>query len=64
MGRQVVRPIADTTVFDLRASRRGYRLNKLCASLCRPDNRAAFQRDEEAYMARCGLTEAEKQLIR
>ena len=64
MGRQVVRPIPDTTVFDLRASRRGYRLNKLCASLCRSDNRAAFQRDEEAYMARCGLSEAEKTLIR
>lgn len=64
MGRQVVRPIPDTTVFDLRTSRRGCRLNKLCASLCRPENRAAFQRDEEAYMARCGLSEAEKDLIR
>jgi protocatechuate 4,5-dioxygenase alpha chain len=64
MGRQVTRPIPDTTVFDLRASRRGYRLNKLCASLCRPENRAAFQRDEEAYVARCGLTEREKALIR
>ncbi len=44
MGRQVTRPIPDTTVFDLRASRRGYRLNRLCAALCRPENRAEFQR--------------------
>ena len=64
MGRQVVRPIRETTVFDLRASRRGYRLNKLCASLCRPENRAAFQQDEEGYMARAGLSESEKALIR
>ena len=59
-----VAPIPDTTVFDLRASQRGYRLNKMCGSLCRPENRAAFKQDEEAYMARFHLTEKEKQLIR
>jgi protocatechuate 4,5-dioxygenase alpha subunit len=64
MGRQVVRPIPDTTVFDLRASRRGYRLNKLCASLCDPRNRVAFQKDEDAYMMRFELTDSEKALIR
>jgi protocatechuate 4,5-dioxygenase alpha subunit len=56
--------IPDTTVFDLRASRRGYRLNRLCGSLCSPANRAAFKQDEEGYMARFGLAEEEKQLIR
>jgi protocatechuate 4,5-dioxygenase alpha chain len=64
MGRQVVRPIPDTTVFDLRASRRGYRLNKMCAALCRPENRAAFQRDEESFLERFSLTDAEKALVR
>jgi protocatechuate 4,5-dioxygenase alpha subunit len=59
-----IAPIPDTTVFDLRASHRGYRLNKMCGSLCSPENRAAFKQDEEAYMARFGLTEIEKQLIR
>ena len=59
-----LRPIPDTTIFDLRASRRGYRLNKMCGSLCSPENRAAFQRDEEAYMTRFSLTESEKALIR
>ena len=62
--RQVVRPIPDTTVFDLRASRRGMRLNRLCAALCRPEERAAFQRDEERFLDRFSLTEAEKALIR
>ena len=60
----MLRPIRDTTIFDLRLSRRGQRLNKLCASLCKPENREAFKRDEEAYMARCGLTDEEKALIR
>jgi protocatechuate 4,5-dioxygenase alpha subunit len=64
MGRQVVRPIPDTTVFDLRASRRGVRLNKLCAALCKPENRAAFQRDEESFLDRFSLTDVEKALVR
>ena len=57
-------PIADTSIFDLRLSRRGYRLNKLCAALCSPQERDAFKRDEDAFMLRFGLTEAEKELIR
>jgi protocatechuate 4,5-dioxygenase alpha chain len=60
----VLRPIPDTTIFDLRLSRRGYRLNRLCASLCSPANREAFKKDEEAYMTRFALSEAEKELIR
>jgi len=58
------RPIPDTPIFDLRASRRGYRLNKMCGSLCTPENREAFKRDEQAYLSRFQLTEAEKELIR
>jgi protocatechuate 4,5-dioxygenase alpha subunit len=57
-------PIPDTAIFDLRASQRGYRLNKLCGSLCDPKNRDAFKRDEEGYMARLHLSEEEKNLIR
>jgi protocatechuate 4,5-dioxygenase alpha subunit len=56
--------IPDTTVFDLRKSAQGYRLNKLCGSLCDPRNREAFKADEEAYMARFSLSEPEKSLIR
>jgi protocatechuate 4,5-dioxygenase alpha chain len=57
-------PIADTSIFDLRSSRRGYRLNKMCGSLCDPQNRQAFKQDEEGYMARFGLTDSEKELVR
>ena len=57
-------PIPDTSIFDLRLSRRGYRLNKFCATLCSPQNRDAFKADEEGYMAKFGLSEEEKALIR
>jgi protocatechuate 4,5-dioxygenase, alpha chain len=57
-------PIPDTSVFDGLLSRRGYRLNKMCGTLCSPENRAAFKGDEEAYMARFGLTEQERALVR
>ena len=32
----MLEPIADTSIFDLRTSWRGRRLNKLCAALCSP----------------------------
>ena len=57
-------PIPDTTVFDLRLSRRGRRLNRMCGTLCDPANREAFKRDEEAYLSRFCLTEEEKALVR
>ena len=57
-------PIPDTSIFDLRLSLRGRRLNKLCAALCSPQEREAFKRDEEAYMSRFSLLEEEKNLIR
>src|SRR2546421_11995598 len=57
-------PIQDTSIFDLHLSRRGRRLNKLCAALCSPQEREAFKRDEEAFMSRFHLTETEKKLIR
>jgi protocatechuate 4,5-dioxygenase alpha subunit len=56
--------IPDTTIFDLRKSAQGYRLNKLCGWRCEPRNREAFKRDEEGYMARFRLTQLEKDLIR
>ena len=64
MGVSVRKEIPDTSIFDLRLSRRGYRLNKMCAALCSAANRESFKRDEEAFMARFSLTEDEKNLIR
>ena len=64
MAQAGLKSIPDTTIFDLRKSAQGYRLNKLCGSLCDPGNREAFKRDEEAYMSRYHLAESEKELIR
>ena len=60
----MLRPIPDTSIFDLRLSTRGRRLNKLCAALCSPQERAAFKRDEDAFMSKFGLNEKEKDLLR
>lgn len=60
----MLRPIPDTSIFDLRLARRGRRLNKLCAALCSSEEREAFKCDEEAFMSRFGLTAAEKELVR
>jgi protocatechuate 4,5-dioxygenase alpha chain len=42
--------IEGTYVFDHRRSREGYALNKMCMSLTRPVNRAAFLADQLGYM--------------
>jgi protocatechuate 4,5-dioxygenase, alpha chain len=56
--------IAGSHVFDLAMSWRGLRLNRMCNALSRPENRDAYKQDEEAFMARFGLTEEEKRLVR
>ncbi len=45
-------------------ARRGYRLNLFLTSMRNPDNRAAFARDPEAYMATHDLTEHERDMVR
>jgi protocatechuate 4,5-dioxygenase, alpha chain len=59
-----IKEIPDTSIFDLRLSRRGRRLNRMCAALCSPAEREAFKRDQEAFMERFALEESEKQLVR
>ena len=56
--------IQGSEVFDLAASWRGYRINKMCNALSHAHNRDAFKQDEEAFMAAHRLTEQEKQLVR
>ncbi len=56
--------IAGSGVFDLDASWRGYRINRMCNALSDPHNRALYRQDEEAFMARHGLTEEERELVR
>lgn len=53
----------DTYLFTISESRRGYAINRLCASLCSADNRAAFSTDEAAYCDAFNLNPQQKQAI-
>ena len=54
----------EVDVFDDRAARKGYALNKMCFSFNEQANREAFVADPEAYMARYGLSEEQAAAIR
>ncbi len=58
------RRIPGTTLFDGDVARRGYALNKMCFSFNSAENRAEFQRDEEAYMRKFGLDAVQAEAIR
>ena len=57
-------PIPGTTPFDGEQARKGYALNKMCFSFNDAANRQAFLADEEAYMRRYELTEAQAAAVR
>ncbi|MFN4273642.1 MAG: protocatechuate 4,5-dioxygenase subunit alpha [Aliihoeflea sp.] len=56
--------IPGTTVFDGKMAMKGYALNKMCFSFNDKANREAFTADEEAYMARYGLNDEQKNAVR
>ncbi len=64
MAIKQMRDIPGTTFFDGPMSTKGYPLNKLCFSFNSAQGREAFKQDEEACMAKFGLTEAQKQAVR
>ena len=53
----------DDYLLDLRASRRGYALNKMCLSLKDERNRRRFTEDEAAYCDEFGLSPEHKKAI-
>jgi protocatechuate 4,5-dioxygenase alpha chain len=55
--------IPGTTIFDGERAQRGYALNRMCYSFNAADNRAEFQRDEDAYCRRYGLDEEQRRAI-
>ena len=57
-------PIPGTILFDGNQARKGYALNKMCFSFNSAENREAFKADEDGYMRRYGLNEAQAQAIR
>lgn len=58
------REIYGTEPFDGELAMRGYALNAMCYSFNDKANRDAFAEDEEAYMAKFGLSEEQKQAVR
>jgi protocatechuate 4,5-dioxygenase alpha chain len=64
MAPAVTQKIPGTTIFDGRQAMKGYALNKMCYSFNQAENRAAFLRDQEAYMATYGLDDRQKAAIR
>ncbi len=55
--------IPGTFVFDAERSRQGYHLNMFCISLRLADNRAAFQKDESAYLDRFAMTAPQRRAV-
>lgn len=56
--------IPGTTPFDGEQAKKGYALNRMCFSFNSAENRAEFQKDEEAYMRKYGLNVQQAAAIR
>jgi len=56
--------IPGTIMFDGDQAQKGYALNRMCFSFNSAENRAAFLKDEDAYCARYGLTDAQRAAVR
>jgi protocatechuate 4,5-dioxygenase alpha chain len=60
------KPYADipgTVVFDSEVARRGYWVNRFCASLMKAENRERFKADERAYLDEWKMSEEQKQAV-
>lgn len=55
--------IPGTTLFNAYRSRKGFHLNMFCMSLMKEENRKAFKANEEEYLKRFPLTEAQRQAV-
>src|SRR4029078_12405620 len=51
-------------MFDGDQAQKGLALNRMCFSVNRADNRAAFLKDEDAYCDRYGLTEDQRAAVK
>jgi len=56
--------IPGTYVFNGQRSAMGYPLNRMCMSFNTEENREAFLRDEDAYCAKFGLSDDQRQAVR
>jgi protocatechuate 4,5-dioxygenase alpha chain len=60
----IANDIPGTRLFDGALATKGYALNKMCYSFNEAANRAAFLEDEDAYCARYGLSDEQRDAIR
>jgi protocatechuate 4,5-dioxygenase alpha chain len=58
------RVIPGTPVFDGEAASKGYALNAMCYSFNEAKNRQAFLDDEDAFCAKFGLNEQQREAVR
>jgi protocatechuate 4,5-dioxygenase alpha chain len=56
--------IPGTLIFDGSLAIKGYALNKMCYSFNSAENRDAFLQDEDAYCARFGLNDEQREAVR
>jgi protocatechuate 4,5-dioxygenase, alpha chain len=56
--------IPGTPIFGAEEAQRGYALNRMCYSFNEEANRRAFREDEDAYCARFGLDEEQRDAVR
>jgi gallate dioxygenase len=59
-----IEELTGTYLFDLERSAKGLRLNRFLRGLIYPENRASFKSDPEAALAKAGLSEEEKTMVR
>lgn len=55
--------VPGTYVLDSRSYRKGYHLNMFLMTLNKAENREAFARDEDAYLAQFKVTQEQKQAV-
>ena len=56
--------IEGTTMFDGDQAQKGYALNRMCFSFNAKENREAFRADEDAYCAKYGLTQEQREAVK
>jgi protocatechuate 4,5-dioxygenase, alpha chain len=55
--------IPGTTLFDAQRARQGYHVNMFCMSLMKAENRAEFKADEDKYLRKWPMTDAQREAI-
>jgi protocatechuate 4,5-dioxygenase alpha chain len=55
--------VPGTTLFDAQRARQGYHVNQFCMSLMKAENRDEFRANEDKYLRKWPLSDAQRQAI-